>query len=256
MSGITFILSGRSSVLENRFSPPLSLGAGNGPNRSSSSSSSYEIGLVDLVFFNSIPNVTEANNKLIFVKWKNDDRSVSVTKAVKLAIPPGAYELESIEKFLQEKLGTEAGFQLKANNNTLRSKIKCAYGISFDIEESIGPLLGFSNRLLVANEWHEADKPVDIVPINLIRVECNISSGSYVNGEVAHTIFAFSLNVAPGYKMSLSPQTIIYSPINVGSIDHLRIDLVDQDGHPVNFGGEEVTLRLHIREKKKNHHHG
>ena len=182
------------------------------------------------------------------MKWEADDSTYFKSQ---LAIPPGAYELEAIEKFVQEKLGKEAEFELKPNNNTLKSRLKCAYAINFDVNNSIAPLLGFnSKQLLLPNTWYDSNSPVEIMPVNMIRVDCNISSGCYINGEVGHTIFAFSLNVAPGYKMSLSPQTIIYSPVNVSSIDHIRIDIVDQNGRPINFGGEEVTLRLHIREKK------
>lgn len=89
--------------------------------------------------------------------------------------------------------------------------------------------------------------PIDIFTINTIRVECNIATGCYMNGSIAHTIFAISPNVPPGYKMALSPRTIIYNRINTSTIDRLSISIVDQDDKPIDFGGEVVTVRLHIK---------
>lgn len=81
----------------------------------------------------------------------------------------------------------------------------------------------------------------------MICIECNIAVGSYINGEAAHTIFAFSPDVSPGFKMSISPQTIIYSRLNTHSIERLSINIVDQDGKLIDFGGEEISVRLHIK---------
>ena len=88
---------------------------------------------------------------------------------------------------------------------------------------------------------------MNIMPVNMICVECNIAIGSYVNGEAAHIIFAFTPEVSPGYKMSISPQTIIYNRLNTRTIDRLSINIVDQDGNTIDFGDEIVTVRLHIK---------
>lgn len=231
---LTFIMTGNKSTLENTFSPPIYLD----PNKL------YEIGLVDFVTYNSIPNVDESNNSIHFIGKNNIDETIEST----LIIPEGVYELEAIEKYVQEELG-EMEFQLKPNNNTLKCRLKCGYEVDFKADRSIRSLLGFIPQILTANIWHESELAVNIMRVNLIRIECNISSGCYINGETAHTIFAFSPNVPPGYKMALSPQTVIYNILNTSTIDHIRLNIVDQDGHLVNFGGEEVSVRLHIKEK-------
>lgn len=221
----TFLLSGRGNVLECTFSPPIVLDR------------PHAIGLVNFAAFNSIPNVDESN------RWLHYDENGT------LDIPKGAYEIVDIEAYMQEWLGGPERISLKANNNTMRCAIKSAvHTIHFGKPNSIGKLLGFGPRSLTPGAWHESDLPVNIMTVNMICIECNIAVGSYVNGEIAHTIFAFSPPVPPGYKMILSPQNIIYNRVNANVIDRLRIDIVDQEGRPIDFGGEEVSVRLHLKE--------
>lgn len=222
----TILLSGKSNVLESVFSPPIFLD----PKKT------HYVGLVEFVAFNSIPNVDHTNQTF---RYYGPDKK-------EILIPRGAYEIEAINQFLQDKIGAE-NIELKANNSTLRCSIKSKFEIDFDHPGSIGPMLGFSPKVYPADEQIESEFPVLIMTVQTIRIECNVASGSYVNGALSHTIFAFSPNVPPGYKMTLSPRTIIYNRINTHVIDRLRISIVDQDGRPVDFGEELVTVRLHIK---------
>jgi len=45
---------------------------------------------------------------------------------------------------------------------------------------------------------------VNILKINTIRLECDIISGSYVDNTPNHTLHEFSINVPPGYKMTVT----------------------------------------------------
>ncbi len=191
--------------------------------------------MVEFLTFHSIPNVDETNNNFTI------DEEI-------IFLPTGSYELEDIEKFLKEKLA-ESGttFELKANNNTLRSVIKCSKKIYFIYENSIGSLLGFTKRVLEANIEHTSDLPVKILKINSLRIECNITTGAYINGKKVHTIHQFFPAVPPGYKIIEVPAQVIYLPIAVNTIDHIQLSIVDQDGDLVNFRGETITVRLHIK---------
>ena len=53
--------------------------------------------------------------------------------------------------------------------------------------------------------------------------------------------------VPPRYKIIEVLSQVIYLPVTVKSIDHLQIRIVDQDGRLVNFRGEVITIRLHIK---------
>lgn len=225
MESITVTLSGTSSNLEAQFFPPIEL----------SQDKNYALGLVEFLTFNSIPNIDSHNNKF----YVGD---------TKITIPAGSYEIEDIDKHLQEQL-SESGISLslKANNNTLRSEIKCSKQIDFIPEDSIGSLLGFTKRLLEADKTHHSDLPVKILQINSLRIECNITTGAYINGQRAHTIHEFFPAVEPGFKIIEIPTPVIYLPITVNSIDHIQLWVVDQNGRAVNFRGETITIRLHIK---------
>ena len=78
---LTLTLSGTSSTLEAQYFSPIELS----PNKN------YVLGLVELLTFNSIPNIDNNNNK--FYVGGNV-----------VLLPVGSYEIEDIDKFLRKKL--------------------------------------------------------------------------------------------------------------------------------------------------------
>ena len=224
---LSLSLSGKSSVLEAQYFPPIEL----------SPHKNYVLGLVELLTFNSIPNIDEGNNKFYI-----EGEEV-------LTLPTGSYEIVDIEKYLHNALSPRGiTITLKPNNNTLRSVIKSNRSIDFTPADSIGPVLGFARRKLDANVTYESDQPVAILKVNALRVECNITAGAYINDRKVHTIHEFFPAVPPGYKIIEVPSQIIYLPIAVKTIDHLQVRIVDQEGTLVNFRGEVITIRLHVKQ--------
>ena len=148
-------LSGQTSILENYFFPPIEL----------SNNKNYVLGLVELLTFNSIPNL--------------DNKKFYITGTDPISIPTGSYEIEDINKFLSKILATKnIDFYLKANNNTLQSIIKSTQDIDFTKSDSIGDLLGFKPQILKADNLHTSELPISIIKINSLRVECNITRGA------------------------------------------------------------------------------
>lgn len=271
MTSITLTLTGNESVLKAEYFPPIELGDG-----------AYVCGLIDFQTFNSIPNIDERNNQFHYIDTKDIPLPLSAFKydssgskisditfdnaelsnidlkltqseinqlnGIKcIIIPTGSYEVEHIDNFLKTSLGSDVEFTLKINNNTLRSEIKCSRTIDFAKTNSIGSLLGFSERILDANVLHISDKPINILKVNAVNIECNITTGAYINNKQVHTIHQFFPKVAAGYKIVEVPKNVIYLPVIVKSIHALNIRIVDQDGHLVNFRGETITLRIHIK---------
>lgn len=193
----------------------------------------WEVGLVNLCTYNSIPNIEHGVNNLFH--YDND-------KVIE--IPEGSYEIDDISRYLRDNM---IAVKIHANKNTLKCELFYEKQIDFSKPGSVGPLLGFDRTLLKPNEWHHSHNQVDINRVNSIRVECNIARGSYLNGKEGHTIHEFFPKVPPGFKIVESPPTVIYVPLNTNRISNITVDLVDQTGRAINFRGETITVRLHLR---------
>ena len=89
------------------------------------------------------------------------------------------------------------------------------------------------------------------MPINTILVNIDIIQGSYVDGRASPAIYSFYPNVAPGYKIVERPNpTLIYFKLSRHDISRIRVWLTDQNGNIINFRGEIITIRIHIRKCK------
>lgn len=224
---LTVTLNGNSSLLSVNFFPSIDLDR----------DKEYVLGLILFQTYNSIPNVSAANNRLYY----GDSSSF-------IMLPEGSYEIKDINNYIKRHLPSDTVFELTANNNTLQSEIKCSERLHFNKSNTLGTVLGFAQRSLEANTLHKSDEPVQINKVNTIRIECNVTTGSYLNDQSMHTIHEFTPVVPPGYKIVEVPRNIIYQPLRVNTIDNLTIKIVDQEGNLVNFRGEGVTVRVHIKE--------
>jgi hypothetical protein len=233
----TLTLSGDSSILSSQFYPPIEL----------EDDAEYVIGLTDFLAYHSIPNVDSTNNRFYYG---------DADKVIK--IPEGSYEIEDINTYINSNLAeltaTDTNLpdnlvfvSIKSNKNTLKCEIKANTTINFNKPNSIGRLLGYKNRKLKANKFHESNNPIKIQKVNAICVECNLVSNSFINGQPGHILHEFFPRVGPGYKIIDSPANVIYLPVNKRRIEGVTIKIVDQDGDLINFRGEVITLRLHLK---------
>lgn len=132
-------------------------------------------------------------------------------------------------------------FSLKPNNNTLKCELQSAYEIDFSKKDSIGELLGFSNRILPANILHESDIHVDIVTVVTIRIECNIAKGCFYGNVLSHTIFEFAPSADPGYAIDVEPNHHIYLPVIENNlISNITVSELDQNSNLINFRDEQM----------------
>lgn len=237
MSSYTVSLTGNSSTLRSVLFPALRLPKGK----------IWEAALLDLTTYNSIPNVVEKiNNKLHYYKYKDVKGVYSDLEEVNLQT--GAYEIDDINYTIQQNIGKD-NITIKGNNNTMKAEIISKYYIDFSKEGSIGSLLGFSKetKILEPNKIHTGDKTVSILKVNSIDVTCNIIQGSYRDGENSHTLHTFYPSVAPGFKIVEKPQNLVYLPLNTSYISDIVLNILDQDGNLIDFRGETITIRIHIK---------
>ena len=243
-----FSLSGHDNSLSQDFFPPIEL----------DKNGSYALGLYGFSVFNSIPNVQRGkNNKLHISIVEEAGRSTNAT----ITIPEGGYEIDTIEKFLHdavlERHQLELGdkfdrdkyyFSMKANLSTLQIVLVASFPIDFKKRGSIGHLLGFENVLVKAGEEVKSNSTVKITGVDVVNIECNIISGSYINGNPSHTLYSFDPNVVPpGYEISLQPPNVLYLPLNTNYISNITLRLVDHLGDDINFRGEHIAIQINLR---------
>jgi hypothetical protein len=192
----------------------------------------YGIGFISFTSYNAIPNI--------------DDNYFYYDNGKKLKIPTGTYEIAALEQYLQKHLGKE-NISIKPNNNTLKSELYSNFEVDFTPDNSLHKLLGFSQKKYQANVSHESDLPVDIIKVATIRIECNITTGAYMNNNLVHTLYEFAPKELPGFAIKEQPSHVIYLPVNVSRIQTITLRIVDQDGDLVNLRGELIEVRLELK---------
>lgn len=234
MASITFTLTGETSSLNSYFYPEIELDG----------KSEYSCCLLDFFTYNSIANINAKNNKFYYIVG-------SVVEFIyPIEVPEGSYEVAEIVEFLnKEFVSRKLKIKITADSNTMKCCINSDFEIDFTQNDCIGTVLGFSKKRLPKGE-NKSNKLVDIQHINNLRIECDLVTGSFHNGRNTHTIYEFYPRVNPGYKISEHPQHLIYLPINRRRISTVNVSIVDQDGKLVDFRGEQITCRLHIKRDK------
>src|ERR1043165_1732061 len=230
-------------IFTNRFQTPIIL-----------SDYDCEMALVNLETWYSFANVTESNNLFRYsvdggITWKL------------IAIETGSYELESINDEIQRLMKANGDWNssnnaynisISKNTSTLKSIIDITnanYKIDFTITNSVRHILGFDS--VVLSQGHNVSESiVSIIDFNSIFVNCDCINESYVNGISSPVIYSFGPKVSPGYRIVETPVNLVYLPINRKTLSEFSIWITDQAGRPIDFRGENITCRFHIRNIK------
>ena len=214
----------------------------------------FKIAVTFLTGYNGIFNVRNENNKFYFKKTISDDEGF-----IKITIPPGAYEIESLNNeikkiIIDEGHYTEANypFKIKPNFSTLGSIIEISPQgplISFMFDDSIKNLLGFNARTLY-EEYTPSDNPVDILSFDNIFLVCNIAQGMFFKGKRNGIIHNFTMDVDPGYKYIETFRGGVqwYMMESKDIISSICFKLKNEIGKLVSFNGQSITFRLSIKE--------
>ena len=154
--------------------------------------------------YNGIFNVTDKNNKFYFIKSITDKVGY-----IKITVPPGAYELESMNDeikriIIDEEHYTEPTypFLIKPIFSTLGSIIEIStHGpvTTFVPNDSMRDLLRF-NKTTTYEEYNLSPKPVESISFDNIILECNIAQGMIFKGRRSGIFHNFTMDVDPGYK--------------------------------------------------------
>lgn len=203
----------------------------------------------------------ESKNKLVHEIWDLMSPIPGVTKLRQLGkdleheyyvqrvheIPPGSYELKDLISVLRTK---EPGILITVDKNSTKCTIENTMNklfVDFTKDGSIRNILGFKSKVINPKTKSIGDRPVNITELNAIRIDCSIATGSYMNGKSSRNIHEFYPAVASGYKIVEVPKNLIYVPVVGHTIHTLRLNITDQEGNLIDFRGETITCRIHIK---------
>lgn len=224
-------VTGSSQHLITAFNPPLLI----------NESKQYEVALINANVWYSWFNITPKNNQFKFY-----DGSTWTT----ITIPPGAYNVTDINKYIKKRLPDEDGIMIEPNFNTLHSELSLTHGyqVDFDIDNSIRTVLGFDRKLVSTTT--SSDHLVDITSVHSILIHCDLVNDAYINGRAGDVIYSFNPDKPPGYLLTISPNEKTFLPITkTDRISSVTIRITDQGNREIDLNNERTTFSLHIRER-------
>ena len=127
---------------------------------------------------------------------------------------------------------------------------KGKWQVVFPKERSLGTVLGFkSGTGYYGPKTYISEKIANILSVNNILVQCDVISGSSINGKPAPVIFNTSPNVMIGHKIVAEPVIPIYLPVTADIIQELNVWVTDQDNEELNLQGEDLIVTFHMRQR-------
>lgn len=231
MSSITLTVAGKISSLDAYFYPEIEL----------DEQYNYSCCLLGFYTYNSISNVYEKNNKFYY----STDGSKSFEF---VTVPVGSYEIDEIIEILNNEFNMRrVGIVISSDRHTMKCTLVVTKAvIDFTKNDCIRTILGFKKRVIL-DGIYKSDGLVDIQRVKNLRIDCDLISGSYHNGKSTHTIYEFDPDVDPGYKINEQPKHLIYLPVVRHRISTINISILDHNGELVDFRGEDITCRIHIK---------
>ena len=232
----------------------------------------YEMALVGFDTVHSYTNINSTNN--VFRYSPNNG-----TQSYTIYIEEGAYELNELNDYLQTEMKKQVGSLYRAdgvviggNLMTLRSTLKFGkpgpttkYWVDFNVSNSLASVLGFNkgeytyvekkedptdpDKVTGYIDYYESESFTRVDDVTIIRITNDIIGSSYSDGKSINDIYSFHPDVPPGYKISEKPFYLIYLPIVVGRISRMETKITDQNGNLIDFRGEDIILRFHVRER-------
>ncbi|KAF0749220.1 Uncharacterized protein FWK35_00019223, partial [Aphis craccivora] len=210
-----------------------------------------EIALLNLQTYYTFLNINETNNQFE-IYLENPDRLVNNNKfpTCLITLKKECYSIKDIKnqiliqtddfnndnEYFGIKLTEKITFDIRIDQVDFRSTIFSNGTIRFNVENSIGPLLGYEPRMKYI-DGHRSQKVANLNSVNSIKLMCNKAQGSFNN------------HMSREYRFEAASNTnnLIYYKLNKTNIDSITIQLVDQDYDPINNLGEKLIIDLHIK---------
>ena len=207
-----------------------------------------------LTGYNGTFNVTNSNNRFYFKKTITDGDDF-----IQTTIPPGAYEIESLNNeirriIIDEEHFSESDypFQIKSNFTTLCSIIEISPRgpiISFMFNYGFRNLLGFHETILY-KKYNLSPNPVDNLIIDNIFIERDIAHGMIYKQKRSGIIHNWTMTGNPGYNYfeSFTGGLTWYMMETKDVISSFSFNLKIGKTQLVSFNGQSISFRLSTKE--------
>ena len=208
----------------------------------------YTCSLLTLNASSLLPNIVEGKNDTLYYSVANS------TEIKTIKFDNGCYNVEDIDKHIQDVLGAEdgtPGIKLELNKGSGKSifKLKPGYKVYFkDRANTFAEVLGFDNVDL-AESVNTSAKMVNLVKDLLIFVSVDCIEGSVYNGRQTQILFSFLNNIKWGYPINLIakyPEEHLLR--RTSKISRMTFAFTNQDGAPATFMGTKVSLKMLIKQ--------
>lgn len=232
MKSITITLTGNSATLSSHFHPEIEL---NG---------SYSCCLVEFSASDYMI-LTNDNNKFhyqVAVKLWPDEYDF-------LEVPIGVYKFVDVVAFIEIEM-RKRGYNIKlvVDTHTMRITIEAPKSICIDFtkSDSIGSLLGFDKEMICGSGESKHHEP-HIHGSATMRINCDLITGSFLNGVPTRTLHEFIPQFDSDYKIIVQPKNLIYLPIVSRRMNSIHVTVVDQNGKLISLRGYQISCRIHIK---------
>ena len=140
---------------------------------------------------------------------------------------------------------------ISANITTNRVDITIAsnYSIDFSQPNTWKDMFGFDPVAIKVNGVTSGVRSARLVAFNAIVINTDLTKNDYLNGKPSTALHSYSAFKVPiGYKMFEKPNPPIYLPLARKVIDKIRVWITDENGNILDFDGEIITIKIHIRQ--------
>lgn len=99
---------------------------------------------------------------------------------------------------------------------------------------------------------YDSDDLGKIKKLEVIRIECDIISESYINGERTHTIHQFATRASSANNKTFVeiPKHLNYLPVKTKNLRSIQISITDRMGKLVDISGLKIICRINIKRDK------
>ena len=178
---------------------------------------------------------------------------------VAVELEKGCYEIKNLNEGIRKKMNwkkenafvtiTEDPITLRSHLNIKAVDKKGKWQVVFPKERSLGSVLGFKPGTgYYGPKTYISDRIANILSVNNILVQCDVISGSSINGKPAPVIFNSSPDVIIGHhKIVAEPVIPIYLPVTLDIIREFNVWVTDQDNKELDLQGEDLIVTFHMR---------